>query len=359
MSEIIKPNEDGQSSFTDQEMNDIWSNLFANLQENVNVSNEQSRVSIELDLEWWPNKFVHVIDEDGCEYVFVSPVSKYDQHVDIVSAFEKELNKTFQCLWGGYAIDNHNSSISLTGYSWAYWPANNERVASLIENSDSDMQVDYYHSEDEVLTEKEEKLLEDLEKEGILCPMNGKKMLTLDIPAISAEELQNRMSLMWFRIGWISRAVDQWAVFSAWKKRCVFLSLNTEKYANFEDFYALLHKHWLRFDNDEEFLYAATLVGDALYDSDQKIWIWNAHHNMTIEPPLPGPMRGHPFPSIEYRWELDRSYRYKYDDKNILVIRSDTWQRMVRSSDSYKKMMMCVIDDQESVSPKKNIEFFG
>lgn len=86
------------------------------------------------------DKFVHMIDKEGRDYVIALPVKKYGYHADIVNFARKIYKKEFDIKGGGW-IHTEKGKITIDKTSQGYGEADKDFVKKILEKSFPDLEV--------------------------------------------------------------------------------------------------------------------------------------------------------------------------------------------------------------------------
>lgn len=106
-----------------------------------------------------PDKFVHMRDEDGRDYVIALPIEKRAYHRDIASFCRKLYNKELTVIGGGYTHAEGNKLI-VHGKSVDFGEADKEKVGQILQEAFPDLKIQII-----TVAEKAEEERERLRKE--------------------------------------------------------------------------------------------------------------------------------------------------------------------------------------------------
>lgn len=110
-----------------------------------------------------PDKFVHMRDEDGREYVIALPIEKRAYHRDVANFCRQLYKKDLKVIGGGY-IKQENGKIVVYGQSQDFGEANKETVKAIIQQALPDVEIEAVSLKSEEVSRKRKDYTDALEK---------------------------------------------------------------------------------------------------------------------------------------------------------------------------------------------------
>lgn len=133
--------------------------IIRDIPENINTP----KVLLKLGKPDCADKFVHMRDEDGRDYVIALPIEKRAFHRDIANFCRQLYKKDLKVLGGGW-IKNEDGKLIVYGQSQDFGEANKEFVRSILVEAFPDMEIESVSLKQEEISRNQKDYTHALEK---------------------------------------------------------------------------------------------------------------------------------------------------------------------------------------------------